>query len=1817
MKRFKKSLAILLCLIIIITSLQIWSKPKRVFADSLFTFNEGYGTSINDNNGGVSAGTITGAIWKTEELCKTGKCLYFDGTGDYVSFSDNANLDFGASNAFTLEGWFRTPDITSGQRTIIAKHNATAGGYKVYMDSNGYLIFGIDDDSTWTPDDTASTTTTAFDDNKWHFFSAVKTETSITIYVDAKQYQTDSSLTATGTLANTNTFYVGIDGNGSSNGYSGFLDDIRIVKSAKTAAEVKADYTGQSTTTTEAGPVGWWKLDENTGTAANDSSGGDFNGTLTNGPTWTTGKFGSGVMFDGAGGSGQDDTLPTTYTAEPTEYSIEAWIYPASAGESGAGRVIDKSSMRIFMQGTGTSFAFQRDFSGGGGNSWVTNSGVVTLNAWNHIAVVYNESSATNDPKIYVNGVLQAFATDTNTTGTAIPDSSPITIGNNSGSTTRTFDGGIDDVRVYDYARSQTQILEDMAANSPAGLSAPFGPNQSYISDGLVGYWEMDEASWSNNCSTDAVLDTSGNSNNGDACPNSTGPTGGAVGKFGNAGDLDGSDDYVLVADSNSLDVTTNFTISAWINADTIASGEYMIVSKDGVGTDTTDAFNFYAQAGGRICYETNNRGGSVCSSSSSIAAGSWYHVAVVFNDSEPGATKAKLFVNGVQRGYHDADITQAPIALSTNLLIGRQGNSGSLFDGKIDDVRMYNRSLSPAEITALYTWAPGPIMYFPFDENTGTSTVYDRSGSGYTGTLQGSMTASNWVPGKFGSAINFDGVNDKIQTSFTQDIDGTAFSVGAWVKTKIGATGFGHIFGQDAYSDPTMWENFSYTVEHQWGHTAIYRDRSGTSSDWTSQDDEVVNGIWTHVMFTYDGSSSTNDPIIYVNGIPRTFQTNVNGSGTYYDSSRNWYIGGGERESYFLNGTLDDLKLYNYIRTPTQVIEDMNGGHPSPGSPVGSAVSHWKFDDASGTTAYDSSPNANNLTLSSAAWTSSGKFGSAWNGTGSVWVSQAADDPDHDFTASEELTLSLWMRSDSATNPSSETQYILKKGTITNTGTVGYAMYANTSGNIVFGIKDDTAWGASSPTTPAPDDTVTSTTDVYDGEWHHIVATKTGTSRIDLYVDGKLHASDTSLTATATLANNQVLRLGDDDADATNSFAGNIDEVKIYRQALTADQVKVEFNQGFQASIGAGTQGSFDEARTTGSTPPTSGTNDTGYGSIAWSNPTNIYASENTRASVTLAGLTATNYLSASSFGFSIPSDATIVGITASIERIRNGGTTGAARDNVVSMVKGGTVTGDNKAATGTNWPTSEAAATYGSATDLWGTTWTPSDINASNFGLVVAAVGSTAGTDRVANVDQILINVAYTTPVTSTAQSQSREYCVPGDSSSCNPPLGHWKFDENMGTTSTSDISGNNYTGTLNGTMTSADWVRGKYGSALDFDGTDDSVQNTSISLPTGDFTYSIWIYPTALGSANAFIGLPQASIGGHEFLVDTDTDGDIDVVMDNGALLINGTNGLITVNNWYHITITRIGSAVTSYINGRQDQTATDADALSLAACGIRIGRGQSSTTCSSASSEIFQGRLDDLRVYNYGRTASQVAWDYNRGAPRYWWKMDEVSWANDCSTDSVFDSSGNTKHGDACPSSTGPVGGATGKYNNAGSFDGSNDYVQVSSPSLPTGDFSYAAWFNMTDNANDDRTILMASDGSAGSEIIIRVVAGVNPTNPNKIEFGADGTSAFSTKAIQTGQWYHIAFTRSGGTMSIYINGVLDPTSGSDSTALNFSTCQLFIGLDVDTSGCAGALSDYFYGTIDDIRVYEYALTSQQISTIMNEGSVRFGPQTGSP
>jgi hypothetical protein len=166
--------------------------------------------------------------------------------------------------------------------------------------------------------------------------------------------------------------------------------------------------------------------------------------------------------------------------------------------------------------------------------------------------------------------------------------------------------------------------------------------------------------------------------------------------------------------------------------------------------------------------------------------------------------------------------------------------------------------------------------------------------------------------------------------------------------------------------------------------------------------------------------------------------------------------------------------------------------------------------------------------------------------------------------------------------------------------------------------------------------------------------------------------------------------------------------------------------------------------ADTSGPLDAGAGSDDSSIGTITWTTPENITADDTNYATATLGQDNISYYLQGTDYGFSISSDATIKGIEVEIGRYASDSD---IRDYIVRLVKGGSVTGDNKAATGTTWPTDVAVATYGGAADLWGTTWTYSDINVSNFGVALSATNDDATTPNT-YVDYMQITVTYTVP-------------------------------------------------------------------------------------------------------------------------------------------------------------------------------------------------------------------------------------------------------------------------------------------------------------------------------------------------------------------------------------------------------------------------------------------------------------------------------------
>ena len=183
----------------------------------------------------------------------------------------------------------------------------------------------------------------------------------------------------------------------------------------------------------------------------------------------------------------------------------------------------------------------------------------------------------------------------------------------------------------------------------------------------------------------------------------------------------------------------------------------------------------------------------------------------------------------------------------------------------------------------------------------------------------------------------------------------------------------------------------------------------------------------------------------------------------------------------------------------------------------------------------------------------------------------------------------------------------------------------------------------------------------------------------------------------------------------------------------------------------------------------PGSGTNNSTVGSEPWVNPSEITTPGSTYATVNLYHLhLVSNYLQASQYGFTIPSEASILGIEVVFNRSASAHNPSIS-DNSVRLVRAGAPVGDDKAIDAP-WPSTLGLATYGGPEDLWGTTWTPEQVNSTDFGVVLSAQRDNNGNNsRIATVDSMQITVYYEYTSTSEVACGDGTPITYGESVSC----------------------------------------------------------------------------------------------------------------------------------------------------------------------------------------------------------------------------------------------------------------------------------------------------------------------------------------------------------------------------------------------------------------------------------------------------------------
>ena len=419
--------------------------------------------------------------------------------------------------------------------------------------------------------------------------------------------------------------------------------------------------------------------------------------------------------------------------------------------------------------------------------------------------------------------------------------------------------------------------------------------------------------------------------------------------------------------------------------------------------------------------------------------------------------------------------------------------------------------------------------------------------------------------------------------------------------------------------------------------------------------------------------------------------------------------------------------------------------------------------------------------------------------------------------------------------------------------------------------------------------------------------------------------------------------------------------------------------------------------------------------------------------------------------------------------------------------------------------------------------------------------------------------------------------------------PPTGGlvaaYSFDENGGT-SAADSSGNGNKGALE----NATWAAGKFGSALSFNGSSSRVtipDSASLDL-TKALTLEAWVKPTSAAGWGSVVFKERTSGMLYSLYASNAGNRPVGQVFLGSERSAQGASA-VPLNTWTHLATTWDGSTLRLYVNGVQTGSTAVAGTLGTSTGPLRIGG-------NGIWKEFFKGLIDDVRVYDHALSATAITSDMQHpvtaatSQSQTTVSADLVAAYNfdEPSGETVRDASGLGNDGVA---SGGPAR-AAGHTSGGLSFDGGDDMVTVpSSASLsPTSAITVEAWVRPSQLGGTWRTIaLKERAGGMCWALYAHDASGAAAHVFTSAELRARGD------ALTTGTWTHLAMTYDGAVLALYRDGALVASS--------------FVSGPIATS--SGALriggntiwQEPFAGTLDDLRIYDRALSAGEIADDM--------------
>lgn len=659
----------------VFASVYIFTSPD---ADPLENGLVGYwpfNGNANDATSYGNNGTTNNVTLTTDRFGNANSAYQFNGASNSNVSLPNPTPNFiSANNApFSFSMWARPSTVTGPNSKItLSNESYLNSGFRYGITAGTNMAF-------WTNESGGNLNPSNFQDsvfltaNNWYNFIVTYDGSVFKMFTNGTQ--TAFSPSSSTIKSNTNNVVVG-GGAGGVSYFAGVIDDVRFYNRALTPSDVNLIYTNASGPTSNSNTlnlnagakqlVGQWEFD-----ATIDDNTPYANNASVTGATMTTDRKGRANSAAAFNGSNQYMSVADTSVLQfgTGDYSVSAWVKPTGATDKTAVAKYAGSSSSNFYLGLTSSGA--ASFSTGSSTPLTGGSGL-NNNAWHLITGVRVGGVG----YLYVDG--QQVATGA-MTGNASASGSYVGIGKFGSSGTSYFNGSIDDVRLYKRGITAQEVA-DLYATYDADFSV------SDLQKLQVGRWRFDGG----------ATDTTPYSNNGTWA--GSGPFSLTVDRLNRANMAYsfGGNRYLIIPDPPQFIPSNSapFSISLWVKPSTLAATtdvRALMTNESynnhgfrlGIDANTGDISFWSVESGGTVAYST----------SSGVTTSSWSNIVVVYN-----GTTATTYINGQAVGSGNGTVR----AGSAQLQIGEIGGKNK-FSGLMDDVRIWNRALTTAEVSQLY----------------------------------------------------------------------------------------------------------------------------------------------------------------------------------------------------------------------------------------------------------------------------------------------------------------------------------------------------------------------------------------------------------------------------------------------------------------------------------------------------------------------------------------------------------------------------------------------------------------------------------------------------------------------------------------------------------------------------------------------------------------------------------------------------------------------------------------------------------------------------------------------------------------------------------------------------------------------------------------------------------------------------------------------------------------------------------------------------------------------------------------------------------